>query len=129
MVNLAAPRGLWAAGLSLLVGRIAGGGHAVGLAPKSREGEMVMMVYIDDDEPMFVEQLGLDDAKAVLSRTRASLPWAFNSAHAVALRAEIAAVEDQIDWLETQECESVTRERAAEMAYDLWVDHDLGVPA
>lgn len=57
MVNLAAPRGLWAAGLSLLVGRIAGGGHAVGLAPKSREGEMVMMVYIDDDEPMFVEQL------------------------------------------------------------------------
>ena len=62
-----------------------------------------MMVYIDDDEPMFVEQLGLDDARAVLSRTRASLPWAFNSAHAVALRAEIAAVEDQIDWLETQQ--------------------------
>src|SRR5437764_8479331 len=49
-----------------------------------------MMVYIDDDEPMFVEQLGLDDARAVLSRTRASLPWAFNSAHAVALRDEIA---------------------------------------
>src|SRR2546430_5982899 len=32
-------RGLWASGLSLLAGRIAGGGHAVGLARKSREGE------------------------------------------------------------------------------------------
>ncbi len=86
-----------------------------------------MMVYVDDDEPVFVEQLSLEDAMAVVERARSALPWAFNSAHAAALRSEIAEVEDQIDWLAGQECAVAARERAAEMAYDLWVDHVRGV--
>jgi len=88
-----------------------------------------MMVYVDDDEPIFVEQLSLDQAMAVVARARSALPWAVNSAHAAALRSEIVEVEDQIDWLEGQESASAARERAAERAYDLWVDHGLGVPA
>lgn len=87
-----------------------------------------MMVYVDDDQAVFVEQLSLDEARSVVKRARAALPWAFNSAHAAALRSEITEVEDQIDWLEGQECAAAAGERAAEMVCDLWADHEMGLP-
>jgi len=88
-----------------------------------------MMVYIDDDDAVFVEQLSLEQARAVLARERSALRRPVNSAHAAALRSEIAEVEDQIEWLEGQECALAACERAAEMAYAVWVDYDLGLPA
>lgn len=88
-----------------------------------------MVVYVDDDEAVFVEQLSLDDAGMVLARVRAELSRPVNSAHAAALRAVIAEVEDQIDWLKGQERELAVRERAAEMASAVWVDYELGLSA
>lgn len=76
-----------------------------------------MVVYIDDAEPVFVEQLTLDEAQAVLAHTRAELSRAFNEAHAAALRAEIAEVEEQIDWLEAQAHEAAQQEAALENLY------------
>lgn len=88
-----------------------------------------MMVYVDDDEAVFVEQLSLDDAGMVLARVRAEFCRPVNSAHAAALRAVIAEVEDQIEWLREQERELAVRERAAEMACAVWVDYEMGLSA
>jgi hypothetical protein len=105
-------------------------GKPFGLAQVPRmRGFSKMVVYVDDAEPVFVEQLTLDEARTVLARSRAELPNAFNSAHAAALRSEISEVEGQIAWLEAQEDEAALQEAAVEHACDLWADRDLGVLA
>ena len=88
-----------------------------------------MVVYVDDAEPVFVEDLTLDEARAVLARAEAELPLAFNSAHAACLRSEIREVEGQIEWLESEQRDEAAQDAAAEHAYDLWADRDLGIPA
>ncbi|MCB1287760.1 MAG: hypothetical protein KDB47_08715 [Mycobacterium sp.] len=88
-----------------------------------------MVVYVDDVEPVDVELLSLDEARMVLARTQAELPIAFNSAHAATLRMEIAEVEDQIAWLESEAAAEALEDAAVEHASDLWADYDLGIPA
>ncbi|MDZ4233556.1 MAG: hypothetical protein U1C73_07305 [Dietzia sp.] len=87
-----------------------------------------MVVYVDDVEPVDVELLSLE-ARMVLARTQAELPIAFNSAHAATLRMEIAEVEDQIAWLESEAAAEALEDAAVEHASDLWADYDLGIPA
>lgn len=88
-----------------------------------------MVVYVDDVDPVDVEQLSLDEALTVLARVRAELPRALNSAHAASLRQEMAEVEGQIAWLETEAAEAASEDAAAEHAMNLWADYDRGVPA
>lgn len=88
-----------------------------------------MVVHVDDVEPVDVELLSLDEARMVLARTQAELPIAFNSAHAATLRMEIAEVEDQIAWLESEAAAEALEDAAVEHARDLWADYDLGIPA
>ncbi|MDQ1719248.1 MAG: hypothetical protein QOE71_3658 [Pseudonocardiales bacterium] len=88
-----------------------------------------MVVYVDDVEPVDIEQSGLDEARMVLARAKAELPRAFNAAHAASLRREIAEVEGQIEWLESEAAEAALEDAAAEHAADLWADYDLGIPA
>ena len=88
-----------------------------------------MVVYVEDAEPVSVEDLTLDEARAVLARDEADLPMAFNSAHAACLRSEIGELEGQIEWLEAEQRDEAAQAAAAEHAYDLWADHDLGIPA
>lgn len=88
-----------------------------------------MVVYIDDEVPVDVEQLTLGEARLVLERTQGELPGAFNSAHAVYLRQEIAELEDQIAWLEAEEAEQAAADAAVEHTMDVWSDYDLGIPA
>jgi hypothetical protein len=86
-----------------------------------------MFVYIDDERPVFVEQLTLEEARRVLARNTAELPKAFNAAHAACLRMEIAELEDQIAWLVSEQGEALLGEAADEQASDLWADRDLGI--
>jgi hypothetical protein len=88
-----------------------------------------MVVYVDDEQPVFVEQLTLEEARTVLARSKADLRRAFNWAHAASLRMEIAEVEDQIGWLESEQREALLQEAAVQHASDLWADRDFGVPA
>jgi hypothetical protein len=88
-----------------------------------------MVVYVDDVDPVDVEQLSLDEAQTVLARVRAELPRAFNSAHAASLRQEMAEVEGQIAWLESEAAAEALEDAAAEHAADLWADYDLGISA
>jgi hypothetical protein len=88
-----------------------------------------MVVYVDDVEPMDVEQLTLDEARMVLARAEAELPKAYNSAHAQSLRNEIVEVEGQIDWLESEAREAALEDFAVEHAIDLRADRDRGIPA
>ena len=88
-----------------------------------------MVVYVEDAEPVSVEDLTLDEARAVLARDEADLPMAFNSAHAACLLREIRELEAQIEWLEAEQRDEAAQDAAAEHAYDLWADHDLGIPA
>ncbi|ORX19446.1 hypothetical protein [Mycobacterium xenopi] len=62
-----------------------------------------MFVYIDDDEPVFVEQLTLAEARTVLARSKAELTQAFNAAHTASLWMEISELEEQIAWLEAHD--------------------------
>ena len=88
-----------------------------------------MVVYVDDVEPVDVEQLSLDEARMVLARTESELARAYNSAHAASLRQEIGEVEGQIEWLESEAAEVELEDAAAEHAMNLWADYDLGIPA
>jgi hypothetical protein len=88
-----------------------------------------MVVYVDDDDPVDVEQLSLDEARGVLVRAEAELPRAYNSAHAASLRCEIAEVAEQIDWLESEAWAEAVEDAAVVHAIDLWADRDLGIPA
>jgi hypothetical protein len=85
-----------------------------------------MVVYVDDVEPVDVEQLGLDEARLVLARTKAELAGAFNSAHAASLRQEIAEIEGQIEWLDSEARADAVEDAAVDHAVDLWADRDLG---
>ena len=86
-----------------------------------------MVVYLEDNDPVQVEQLTLDEARVVLARARRELPRVYNSAHSRAVLAEIAEVEDQIECLEA-EAEALRLEDAAvERDMDLWADRDLGL--
>ena len=88
-----------------------------------------MVVYLDDAEPVDDEQLSLGEAHAVLIRTRAELPEACNAAHAQYLCAQIAEIEGQIAWLESEAARAELEDVAADHACDLWADYELGVPA
>lgn len=88
-----------------------------------------MVVYVEDVDPVEVEQLTLDEARVVLARAQAELPRAYNSAHAQTLRCEIAEVEDQIEWLESEAAEQALEDAAVDHAVDLWADRDLGMSA
>lgn len=88
-----------------------------------------MVVYVEDVDPVQVEQLTLAEARAVLARAQAELPRAYNSVHAQTLRCEIAEVEDQIAWLESEAEGQALEDAAVEHAMDLWADYDLGIPA
>ena len=83
-----------------------------------------MVVYVDDADPVDVEQLTLDEARMVLGRAEAELPRAYNSAHAQSLRREIAEVADQIEWLESEAREAALEDAAVEHAIDLRADRD-----
>lgn len=86
-----------------------------------------MVVYVDDVELIDVEQLRLGEARMVLARMVVELAGAYNSAHARYLRQQIADVEGQIEWLESQAAEVALEDAAVEHARDLWADYDLGV--
>lgn len=88
-----------------------------------------MVVYVDDIDPVNVEQLSLDEARIVLARAEAELPKAYNSVHAASLRREIAEVAEQIEWLEAEARAGVVEDAAVEHAIDLWADRHLGIPA
>lgn len=88
-----------------------------------------MFVYVDDVEPVDIEQLSLDEARVVLARAEAELPRAFNWAHAQSLRNEITEVQGQIEWLESEAREAALEDAAVEHANDLWADYDLGISA
>jgi hypothetical protein len=89
-----------------------------------------MFVYIDDERPVFVEQLTLGEARrVVLARNTAELPKAFNAAHAACLRMEIAELEDQIAWLISEQGEALLGEAAVEQVSDVWADRDRGIRA
>jgi hypothetical protein len=64
----------------------------VGGRPITQKGVSKMVVYIDDVDPVAVEQLTLDEARMVLVRAEAELPGVCNSAHVQSLRREIAEV-------------------------------------
>lgn len=82
-------------------------------------------IYLEDNDPVQVEQLTLDEAREVLARARGELHRAYNSAHSQAVLAEIAELEGQIEWLES-EAEALRLEDAAvEHAMDLWADRGL----
>jgi hypothetical protein len=49
--------------------------------------------------------------------------------HAQTSRCEIVEVEDQIVWLDSEAEEQALEDAAVEYAMDLWVDHELGIPA
>ena len=86
-----------------------------------------MFVYVDDERPVFVEQLTLGEAWRVLARNTAELPKAFNAAHAACLRMQIAELEDQIAWLISEQGEALLGEAAVEQVSELWADRDLGI--
>lgn len=88
-----------------------------------------MVVYVEDVDPVDVEQLSLDEARIVLARAEAELPRAYNSAHAASLRSEIAEVAEQIEWLESEARAEAVEDAAVEHSIDLWVDRDLGISA
>ncbi len=88
-----------------------------------------MLVYVDDVDPVDVEQLSIDEARIVLARAEASLSSAYNSAHAASLRREIAEVAEQIEWLESEAGADAVEDAAVDHAIDLWADRDLGIPA
>jgi hypothetical protein len=88
-----------------------------------------MVVYVDDVDPVDVEQLSLDEARGVLARAEAELPRAYNSAHAASLRREIAEVTEQIEWLESEAGADAVEDAAVERDIDLWADRDLGISA
>ena len=85
-----------------------------------------MFVYVDDERPVFVEQLTLGEARMVLARNTAELPKAFNAAHAACLRMQIAELEDQIAWLVSEQGEALLGEAAVEQVSDVWADRDRG---
>ena len=114
--------------LSVAVGRVVNV-RAGRWGPAHSPRRLGMVVYVDDVEPVDVELLSLDEARMVLARTQAELPIAFNSAHAATLRMEIAEVEDQIAWLESEAAAEALEDAAVEHASDLWADYDLGIPA
>lgn len=87
-----------------------------------------MVVYVDDVDPVDVEQLSLDEARIVLERDEVELPTAYNSAHAASLRHEIAEVAGQIEWLESEARADAVEDAAVDHAVDLWADRDLGIP-
>lgn len=86
-----------------------------------------MVVYVDDDEPVAVEQLSLDEAQMMLSRSEADLVRAYNWAHAQCLRQQIAELRGQIEWLESKAVEAALEDAAVEHASDLWADYDRGI--
>lgn len=86
-----------------------------------------MVVYVEDVDPVEVEQLTLDEARVVLARAQAELPRAYNSAHAQTLRCEIAEVKYQIAWLEAEAQEQTLGDAAVENAMELWADYDQGI--
>ncbi|WP_083298146.1 hypothetical protein [Mycolicibacterium grossiae] len=86
-----------------------------------------MVVYVEDVDPVEVEQLTLDEARVVLARAQAELPRAYNSAHAQTLRCEIAEVADQIEWLEAEAQEQALGDAAVENAMELWADYGQGI--
>jgi hypothetical protein len=85
--------------------------------------------YVDDVEPVDVEQSSLDEARMVLARTQAELPTAFNSAHATSSGQHIAEIEGQIEWLKSEAAQAVWEDAAAGHASDLWADYGLEITA
>jgi hypothetical protein len=90
-------------------------------------GVRKVFVYIDDEQPVVVEQLTLDEARMVLARTEAELSVAFNAAHATSLRMTIAEVADQIAWLESVERAEGLQDAAVGHACDVWADRGLNI--
>lgn len=86
-----------------------------------------MVVFVDDDELIDVEQLTLDEARLVLARAEAELLFAYNAGHAQSLRSEIAALADQVQWLETEARQVAVEDAAVEHDIDLWEDRGLVV--
>lgn len=85
-----------------------------------------MFVYLEDDEPIFVEMLTLDEATRALAAAQDELSRAFNSAHAVSLRHLIGEIEEQIEWLHQCASEDVLADAAVDHAIDLFMDLDVG---
>ncbi|MCH9731937.1 MAG: hypothetical protein K0U84_20060 [Actinomycetia bacterium] len=88
-----------------------------------------MLVFVDDEQPVDVEQLTLDEARVVLARAQEQLPRAFNSAHVAHLHHEIEEVSEQIEWLEDQERQHAGQEAASEHRAEMWADYAAGLPA
>lgn len=87
-----------------------------------------MVIYLDDVDPVYVEQLSADEAHMVRARLEKELATAYNAAHAYSLRRELAEVEGQIEWLESEAREAALADAATEHAADLWADYDMGLP-
>ena len=87
-----------------------------------------MLVYLDDDQPIDVEQLTLNQAQRVLADTEAELRRAFNSAHATMLGQVITEVEDQIQWLQAQQHAQAQADAATQHAHHVFTDQQMGIP-
>lgn len=85
-----------------------------------------MFVYLDDEEPVYIEMLTLDEASRAVADARQELSRALNSAHAASMRHLISEIEGQIEWLEQSASEDALSESALEHAIDLFMDRDVG---
>ncbi|GAB4980921.1 hypothetical protein MAHJHV61_00380 [Mycobacterium avium subsp. hominissuis] len=85
-----------------------------------------MFFYIEDDVPVFVEDLTLEQARYLLARTEGELPLAYNWAHRQALKLDVYELQGQIEWLESERAAQVTVEAAEDHAHDLYVDYVIG---
>ena len=95
-------------------------GHEPGKGPRS------MFVYLEDDEPIYIEMLTLDEATRALAAAQEELSRAFNSVHAVSMRYLIGEIEEQIEWLHQAASEEALSEAALDHAIDLFMDRDVG---
>jgi hypothetical protein len=86
-----------------------------------------MFVYLDNGDLIFIEQLTLQQAAAVCARTEAQLPWAYNSAHAAALRQQLRHLREQIEWLQVQAAAQAQIDAGDQMNQDRFTDYPLGL--
>jgi len=86
-----------------------------------------MYISLDDGDLVLVDLLTLDEALAARARTEAELPWAYNSAHAAALRLTLDHLDEQIEWLHEQAEAQAADDAADQIAQDWFADYLMGI--
>ncbi len=86
-----------------------------------------MFVYLDNGDLIFIEQLTLEQALPLRARTKARLPWAYNTAHAAFLSQQLRLLQEQIEWLQAQVTAQAQADLADQMNQDRFDDYPLGL--